>query len=69
MRATEIEKEVEICDTNITNKTKCTSTHWMFGHYPSFSIFNYNSVSETPFRLRYQVKNHTQLGLIDRASP
>jgi hypothetical protein len=27
MRATGMEKEVEICDTNITNKTKCMSTN------------------------------------------
>jgi hypothetical protein len=27
MRGTGIEKAVEICATNITNKTKCTSTH------------------------------------------
>jgi hypothetical protein len=27
MRGTGIEKEVEICATNITNKTKCTRTH------------------------------------------
>jgi hypothetical protein len=27
MRGTGIEKEVDICATNITNKTKCMSTH------------------------------------------
>jgi hypothetical protein len=27
MRGTGIEKAVEICATNITNKTECTSTH------------------------------------------
>jgi hypothetical protein len=27
MRGTGIEMEVEICATNITNKTKCMSTH------------------------------------------
>jgi hypothetical protein len=27
MRGTGIEKEVEICATNITNKTKCMSTN------------------------------------------
>jgi hypothetical protein len=27
MRGTEIEKEVEICATNLANKTKCMSTH------------------------------------------
>jgi hypothetical protein len=27
MRGTGLEKEVEICATNITNKTKCMSTH------------------------------------------
>jgi hypothetical protein len=27
MRGTGIEKEVEICATKITNKTKCMSTH------------------------------------------
>jgi hypothetical protein len=27
MRGTGIEKEAEICATNITNKTKCMSTH------------------------------------------
>jgi hypothetical protein len=26
MRGTRIEKEVEICATNLANKTKCTST-------------------------------------------
>jgi hypothetical protein len=29
MRGTGIEKEVEICATNITNKTKCISAHAM----------------------------------------
>jgi hypothetical protein len=29
MRGTGIEKEVEICATNITNKTKCMSTNAM----------------------------------------
>jgi hypothetical protein len=29
MRATGIEKEVEICATNITSKTKCMSTNTM----------------------------------------
>jgi hypothetical protein len=29
MRGTVIEKEVEICATNITNKTKCMSTNVM----------------------------------------
>jgi hypothetical protein len=27
MRGTGIEKEVEICATNLTNKTNCTNTH------------------------------------------
>jgi hypothetical protein len=27
MRGTEIEKTVEICATNLTNKIECTSTH------------------------------------------
>jgi hypothetical protein len=27
MRGTGIEKEVDICATNITNKTECMSTH------------------------------------------
>jgi hypothetical protein len=44
MRGTGIEKELEICATNITNKTKCMSTHAKEWKKSASIVFNVKKI-------------------------